>query len=86
MSITFDIPDDVQAGVAGISDLNLRIALYLRHEARLEAVRRQRHSPQAREIAAAAVRKAEMDIADGFDWNESFARLRQAHQDIITRL
>ncbi len=86
MSITFDIPDDVQAGVAGISDLNLRIALYLRHEARLEAVRRQRHSPQAREIAAAAVRKAEMDKADGFDWNESFARLRQAHQDIITRL
>lgn len=86
MSITFDIPDDVQAGVAGISDLNLRIALYLRHEARLEAVRRQRHSPQAREIVAEAVRKAEMDKADGFDWNESFTRLRQAHQDIITRL
>jgi hypothetical protein len=48
MSIPFDIPADVQAGVEGISDLNLRVAFYLRFEARLEAVRRQRHSPEAR--------------------------------------
>lgn len=86
MNITFDIPADVQAGVAGISDLNLRVALYLRHEARLEAVRRQRHSPEAREIVAEAVRKAEMDKAAGFDWDESFAQLRQMRQDIADRL
>lgn len=86
MNITFDIPADVQAGVAGISDLNLRVALYLRHEARLEAVRRQRHSPEAREIVAEAVRKAEMDKAAGFDWDESFAQLRQMRQDITDRL
>ena len=86
MSITFDIPADVQAGVAGISDLDLRVALYLRHEARLEAIRRQRHSPQAREIVAEAVRQAEADKAAGFDPDESFAQLRQAHQDITTRL
>ena len=86
MNITFDIPADVQAGVAGISDLNLRVALYLRHEARLEAVRRQRHSPEAREIVAEAVRKAEMDKAAGFDWDESFTQLRQMRQDIADRL
>lgn len=85
MSMTFDIPSDVQAGVAGISDLDLRVALYLRHEARLEAVRRQRHSPQARELVAEAVRKAETDKAAGFDWDDSFAQLRQTQQDITAR-
>jgi hypothetical protein len=86
MSITFDIPADVQAGVEGISDLDLRVALYLRHEAQLEAVRRQRHSSKAREIVAEAVRQAEIDKAAGFDGDESFAQLRQAHQNITERL
>jgi hypothetical protein len=86
MSMTFDIPSDVQAGVAGIADLDLRVSLFLRHEARMEAVRRQRHSPQAREIVAEAVRQAESDKAAGFDWDESFAQLRQAQQDITARL
>ncbi len=36
MSITFDIPPDVQAGLEGISDLHLRVELYLRLEAQLE--------------------------------------------------
>ena len=84
--MTFDIPSDVQAEVAGISDLDLRVALYLRHEARLEAVRRQRHSPQAREIAADALRQAQADKAAGFDWNDSFTQLRQMQQDIAARL
>ncbi len=86
MSMTFDIPADVQAGVAGISDLDLRVALYLRHEAQMEAVRRQRYSPQAREIVAEAVRQAEADKAAGFNWDDSFAQLRQAQQDITARL
>lgn len=86
MSMTFDIPSDVQAGVAGISDLDLRVALYLRHEARLEVIRRQRHSTQARELAADAVREAETDKAAGFDWDDSFTQLRQAQQDISARL
>ncbi|MEA3207824.1 MAG: hypothetical protein QOE70_881 [Chthoniobacter sp.] len=86
MSITFDIPADVQAGVADISDLDLRVVLYLRHEVQMEAVRRQRHSPQARELVAEAVRKAEMDKVAGFDAEESFAQLRQAQQDITSRL
>lgn len=84
--MTFDIPADARAAVAGISDLNLRVALFLRHEAQLEAVRRQRHSPQAREIVAEVMRQAELDKAAGFDRDESFAQLRKAHQDITARL
>ena len=86
MSITFDIPPDVQAGVANIADLDLRVVLFLRHEAQMVAIRRQRHSAQAREIVAAAVREAEADKAEGFNWDESFAQLREAHRDISERL
>jgi hypothetical protein len=86
MSMTFDIPADVQAGVAGIADLNLRVTAFLRHEAQLELIREQRHSAQARQIAAEAIRLAEADKTAGFDWDESFAQLRQAYQKITARL
>lgn len=85
MSMTFDIPSEVQAGVAGIADLDLRVALYLRYEAQLEAVRRQRQSPQAQELATEAVRLAEADKAAGFDWDDSFAELRRMQEKIAGR-
>lgn len=86
MSMTFDIPADVQAGVAGIVDLDLRVTLFLRHEAELEILRRQRHREEAREIVAQAVQLADADKAVGFDWDESFAQLRQAQQNLTSRL
>ena len=86
MSITFDIPQDLQAGLEGITDLNLRVALYLRHEARLETLRRQRHSAQARDIVAAAVTKAEVEKAAGVDPEKSFAEFRRLHESITEQL
>ncbi len=86
MGMTFDIPADVQAGVAGIEDLDLRVTSFLRHEAQMEALRKERHSSEARAIVSEAVRQAEADKASGFDWTTSFAELRQAHQGITPRL
>ncbi|MEI9896090.1 MAG: hypothetical protein WDN28_20055 [Chthoniobacter sp.] len=86
MSITFDIPPDVQAGLEGISDLNLRVALYLRLEAQLEAVRRQRHGAQARDVVAAAISKAEADKVAETDPEKSFDEFRRLHQSITERL
>ena len=86
MPMTFNIPTEVQNDVAGIPDLDLRVALYLRHEALLEALRRQRHSAEARAIAERAVRQAQQDQAAGFDWDASFATLRQQHQAITAKL
>lgn len=86
MSITFDIPADVQASVASIPDLDLRVALYLRHEGQMEEIRLRRHSPPARQIVAEAVRQAERDKAGPFDRDASFAQLRSAHQKITARL
>ena len=86
MTMTFDIPTDVQEAVADIPDLDLRVALYLRHEGQLEAIRRQRHSSQAREIAERAMKQAASDQASGFDWDDSFKALKKQHEAITQRL
>jgi hypothetical protein len=84
--MTFNIPGEVQDEVAGIPDLEARVVLYLRHEARLEALRRQRHSTEARAIAARAVLQAQQDQAAGFDRDSSFDLLRSQHQAITSKL
>ena len=86
MTMTFDIPSDVQRDVAGIPGLDLRVTLYLQHEAKLEALRRQRHSAEARAIAERAVIQAQRDQKAGFDWDSSFATLKEQHQAIISKL
>ena len=63
---------DVQAGVADIPGLDIRAALYLRHEAQLEAVRRQRHSAEARRtalVAYARFRCSVMTSWAGSEWS-----------------
>lgn len=84
--MTFEIPSDVQAGVADIPDLDQRVAMFLRHEAQLETVRRQRHSREAREIVQRALQKADADRAAGFDWESSFEELQKCHLDITSKL
>jgi hypothetical protein len=86
MTMTFEIPSDVQAGVAGIPGLDTRVAMYLRHEAQLEALRRQRHSQEARDIVERALQKADADRAAGFDWDASFEELQKRHQGITSKL
>ena len=86
MNMTFDIPQEVQSQVAGIPDLDLRVALFLRHEAQLEALRRQRHGAEARAIAERALRSAEEDKARGFDRDKTFAELQEFHREITSRM
>ena len=86
MTMTFNIPDDVQNEVAGIPGLDDRVTLFLRHEAQLEILRRQRHSVEASAIAARALRQAQQDQSAGFDWDESFNLLREQHQIITGKL
>ena len=86
MNMTFDIPHDVQTQVAGIPDLDQRVALFLRHEAQLEIVRRQRHSPEARAMAGRALSGAGQYIAAGLDREKAFEELQAIHRDITGRL
>ena len=86
MNMTFDIPPEVQAQVAGIPGLDLRVALFLRHEAQLEAVRRERHSDSARAIAERALLGAEADKARGLDRERAFEQLQNIHREITEPL
>ena len=86
MTMTLDIPRELHEEVSGIPDLNLRVAGFLRHEARLEALRRQRHTAEARSLVQRAVQQAQEDQKAGFDWDTSFQTLKQQHEAITERL
>jgi hypothetical protein len=82
MSITLDLPKDVESQVSGIPDLDLRLLMFLRHEAHLEQVRRARFGDEARGIAERALRAAAVDQTEGFAWDESSAKLRRAQSSV----
>ena len=86
MSITLDLPKDVESQVSGIPDLDLRLQMFLRHEAQLEQLRRARFGDEARGIAERALRAAATDQTEGYPWDESFAKLRQAQDAIAAKL
>lgn len=86
MTMTLDIPADVQASVSGIPDIAARVTLFLRHEAQLETVRQQRHSTEARAIAERSLKHAQEAQMSGFEWDSSFAELQRRHQDITAKL
>lgn len=86
MTMTLDIPEDLQNEVASIPDLTLRVTGFLRHEARLESLRRERHSTEARSLVQRAVQQAQADQEEGFDWDASFQTLREQHANITDRL
>lgn len=86
MTMTFDIPADVHARVASIPDLGARIEMFLRHEAELEAIRREKFGTEARMIAARAVDNSRQIRAQEIDWDESFENLRRQHQTITNQL
>ena len=84
--MTLDIPRELHDQVSGIPDLNLRVAGFLRHEVRLETLRRQRHSAKARSLVQRAVEQAQEDQTAGFEWDTSFQTLKQQHEVITARL
>ncbi|MDB6006270.1 MAG: hypothetical protein JWR15_3257 [Prosthecobacter sp.] len=86
MTLTLDIPAELEEAVSAIPGIRTRVALYLRHEAQLEQARQQRHSDKARAIAERALIGAQQDQNAGFDWKASFAELEQRHQEITSKL
>ena len=86
MNMTLDIPQELHAEVSAIPDLSLRVVGFLRHEASMESLRRQRHSDEARSLVMRAVQQAQEDKERGFDWDASFEELKKQHASITSRL
>jgi hypothetical protein len=85
MSMSFEIPAEIQNRVEGIPDLEARVALFLRHEAALESLRQQRFRPAARALAARALLAAEQTKDAGFEWSETFSALRAQLQSVAQK-
>ncbi len=86
MSITFDVPEDIQRQAEGIIGLNRRVTDFLRHEIEMEKIRRRRYSPRAREIVERALTEVERDKEEGFDRETSFKELIELHRKITEQL
>ena len=86
MSITIELPPDLDQRVRVIPDLDKRVVQFLRTQTDLEEWRNRRYSPEARATAERAIAEAERLRAAGMTSDEAFEQLRSAHDEISKHL
>jgi hypothetical protein len=86
MSITIDLPPDVEDRLRAIPDLDQRIAEFLRHQTSLEEWRERRYSPAARAVMAEAQAEADKLAAEGVSREQAFREWREARSEISEQL
>ena len=74
MSITVELPPDIEAQVRTIPDLDRRVLTFLRHQVEYEKWRGQRYGEQARTIVRESLGEAERMKAAGVSREEMFQR------------
>ena len=84
MSITVELPPEMEERVRQIPDLNQRVAAFLHDQADYEAWRERRYSAKARALAAESLAEAEKLKEEGIGREELFQRFFELH-DRITR-
>jgi glutamyl-tRNA reductase len=75
MSITVELPSDIEAQVRNIPDLVQRVLSFLREQVEHEQWRRQRYSDKARSIVSESLSEAGRMKAAGVSREEMFRRL-----------
>ena len=86
MSITIELPPDLDARVRVIPDLDQRVVQVLRTQTALEEWRNRRYSPEARATAERAIAEAERLRASGMTREEAFEQLLGLHEKITKQL
>lgn len=82
MSITIELPPDLDERVRVIPDLDKRIVQFLRTQTDLEEWRNRKYSPEARAAAGRALAEADRMRAAGMTREEAFEQLRSAHDEV----
>lgn len=82
MSITVELPPDIEDRIRAIPDLSLRVAEFLRSQVGIEEWRARRYSPEAQAIVAGAVAEAARQGAEGVSRAQIFRELREAREEI----
>jgi hypothetical protein len=86
MSITIELPADVEKRLAGLPDLGQRVADFLRGQAELEQWREKRYSAKAREIVRESLAEAERLKATGVPREELFEEFMVLHERITKQI
>ena len=82
MSITVELPPDIEAQVRTIPDLDQRVLSFLRSQVEHEKWRGQRYSEKARSIVREGLSDAEQMKAQGVSREEMFRRLFAVFDEI----
>ena len=86
MSITIELPPDLDERVRVIPDLDKRIVQFLRTQTDLEEWRNRHYSPEARAAAGRALAEAERLRAAGVTREQAFEQLLGLHEKITKQL
>jgi len=86
MSITVDLPPDIEEQVQGIPDLAQRIAAFLRHQVEHEKWQKQRYSERARGLLAASRTEAHALRQSGKSRDELFREFMELHKSVTRSL
>ena len=86
MSITVELPPDVEQRVRDIPDLNKRIAAFLQDQADWEDWRQRRYSTKAQAIATESLAEAEILKAQGASREEMFREFFEVYDRISRAL
>ncbi len=85
MSITVQLPPDVEERVKSIRDLDRRVADFLRGQAELEDWRKRRYSERARRLLEESRANAQAS-KEGESRDELFRRFFELHERISSKL
>ena len=85
MSITVELPSDIESQVRAIPDLDQRIADFLRNQAAYEQWRAGRYNEKVRRLAEEGMAEGERLKAEGVSREEMFGRLFAVLEKIESR-
>ena len=86
MSITVELPPDIEQQAHAIPDLSQRIAAFLRHQVEYEAWRKQRYSEKTRGLLEASRTEADALRTSGRSRDELFREFMDLHENITRSL
>ena len=82
MSLSVELPPEIEEQVRAIPDLDQRVLAFLRNQVEYEKWRRQRYSQQARQIVSDGLAEAGRMKSAGVSREEMFRRLFEVCDEI----
>jgi hypothetical protein len=82
MSVTLEIPAEIESAALRIPDLNERLLAFLRHQVELERWRESRYSSRTQQLVAQGLKEAEQMKAGGTSREEALELFKDVHTRI----